>query len=71
MNRLQSNEVPVSLGTQPGGCRVGGVRKFSSGSPCPWEWIPELPILSWRSLAALEAGSSLGHELCSSANRKN
>lgn len=67
MNRLQSNEVPASLGHQPWG---RGWDKSGNSQLCPLTM--EMGSRSYLffsgggSLATLEAGSSLGNELCSS-----
>lgn len=47
MNRLQSNEVPVSLGHVPwaGG---GRSQEIHSSVSCPWNGVQKLPFLFWR-----------------------
>lgn len=55
MNRLQSNEVPVSLG-YPLGAGVGDIRYFSAGSLAHGNGLQKLPLPLWRRQSGCSGG---------------
>lgn len=73
MNRLQSNEVPMFLGSPPWGWGgVEEVRKFSADSlALGVDSRSYLFFARGDNLAILEAGTPLGDEFCSFANGKS
>lgn len=61
VNRLQSNEVPMSLG-HPSWVGSGRSQETPNYVSYPWEWSPEATFAGGGGLATVEAGSSLGNE---------